>query len=131
MKPLKLLTVVLLGAGTFASAASVTSAVKTEINQLARQYTGRPCLSNGEYGLDTEPFGRKVSPSELKTARDSLYRQLLEGFDQSARKNHFTYEVRYNQNRVWVWAKAPDSSRQYFTFATLSPTGIRMVSCLQ
>ena len=109
----------------------MTPAVKAEVNQLAQQYTGRPCLSSGEYGLDTQPFERKVSPSELKMARNLLYQRLLNGLDQSARKNHFTYEVHYNNNRVWTWAKAAGGRQQIFNIATLSPTGMRLLSCEQ
>lgn len=114
-----------------AQAASVTPAVKAEANQLARQYTGRVCKSTGSFDLTVEPFKKRLSTAEVKLARDYAFQTLLQEFDKSAHKHHYTYEVRYNGNRVWARAKLPQTHQTFFSVGTISPTGIRMLSCEQ
>ncbi|MFC6591269.1 hypothetical protein ACFP81_04010 [Deinococcus lacus] len=126
---MKLTSPLLLAAALLASSAAadtVTAAVRSEANALARQYTGKVCRA--DYDLDTERYSRPMSAEQLKAKRTEIYNDWKEDLAEDAQEDHSTYEVHYQGNRVWAW-QTDTKGKTEFKVVTLSATGERELSC--
>lgn len=116
-----------LGAVSSAYADTVTAAVRSEASALARQYTGRVC--QGDYDLDTDRYGKPLNAAQLKAKRTAIYNDWKEDLAEDAREDGDTYQIRFQDNRVWYWKRDGKNGEREFKVVILSPNGERELSC--
>lgn len=130
MKPATALTALVAGLLlSQALADTVTPAVRTEINRLSQQYTGRTCRA--DYDLDTETYRRPLTAMQVKAKRTELYNEWKTDLAEDAREDGFTYTLQYRNDRIWYVKHDVRSGKREFGLVMLSATGHRELSCDQ
>lgn len=112
--------------GSTAGADRVSTAVRAETDQLARQYAGRRCTR--DYDLDIDHHHRTLSAAQIRAKRIAIYNDWKDDLEEDAREDGKTYRLGYTNDRVWYWQK-DTKGKTKFKVVTISATTERELSC--